>query len=531
MLFTSYRFLGFLALLFLAYYLLPRRWQWPLLLGASYVFYWIAGPENLVYILATTITTWFAACRIGKNAARQKIWLKDHKEMATKEVKKAYKEAQKRIRLRWLVCCLLLNLAILAVVKYANFAIDNLNGLMAAFGGTGRISFLGLALPMGISFYTFQSLGYLIDVYRGTVPAEENPFKFALFVSFFPQLIQGPISRFGDLSRTLYEEHAFDGRTVSRGLQRILWGYFKKMVIADRALAAVSTVISDPAVYNGMYAFAGMLLYTLELYADFTGGIDITIGIAETMGITVQENFLRPYFSVSLKEYWRRWHISMCSWFRDYLFYPVSVSAPMQKFAKFSRRHFGNTVGRRLPMYVSTFLVWLATGIWHGASWNFIVWGLLNWAVLMLSEELEPLYARFHARFPKIGRTQAYHVFQVARTLFLVCCLNLFDCYHSLADTFHTLLSMLTVRNGHVLWDGSLLALGLTGLDYGILAAGIVVMLCVSLAQRSGSVRDKIAARAYPVRFLVWYGLFLIVLLMGAYGIGYDASQFIYNQF
>lgn len=531
MLFTSYQFLGFLAVLFAAYYLVPKKWQWPLLLAASYVFYWIAGPDYLIYILATSVTTWFAACRIGRNADRQSAWLKEHKTELSREEKKAYKDAQKRVRLRWLVACLLLNLGILAVVKYTNFVISNVNGVLAAFGRTGQLSFLDLALPMGISFYTFQAVGYLIDVYRGTVPAERNPFKLALFVSFFPQLIQGPISRFGDLSQTLYGEHSFDRRTVSRGLQRILWGYFKKMVIADRVLAGVSTIIGDTAVYNGAYVFAGMLLYTLELYADFTGGIDITIGVAETLGVTVQENFHRPYFSKSLKEYWRRWHISMCSWFRDYVFYPVSVCKPMQKFSKFSRAHLGETVGRRLPLYISSFIVWLATGVWHGASWNFIVWGLSNWAILMISQELEPLYARFHKRFPGADGSWAYKAFQVARTFLLVCCLNLFDCYHSLADTFHMLSSMLTVRNWSVLWDGSLLELGLTGLDYGILAAGVAVLLGVSLAQRGGGVRERIAKRPYPVRFIVWYGLFLIVLLMGAYGIGYDASQFIYNQF
>ena len=530
MLFTSYNFWGFAALLIIAYYLVPKRALWPLLLAASYIFYFIAGPDYLIYILATTVTTWLTARVMGKNLDRQAQFLKEHRDQLTREEKRAYKEGRKRVRLRWFAACLLLNLGILAVVKYTNFAISNLNGLLGALGRTERLSFVTLALPMGISFYTFQAMGYLIDVYRGAVPAEKNPFRFALFVSFFPQLIQGPISRFGDLSETLYQEHTFQLKTVSRGLQRMLWGYFKKMVIADRVLAGVSTIIGDTAAYHGAYVFVGMVLYTLELYADFTGGIDITIGIAEALGITVRENFHRPYFSKSLKEYWRRWHISMCSWFRDYVFYPVSTSKAMQRFTKFSRKRLGDRVGRRLPVYVSSFAVWLATGVWHGASWNFIVWGLANFAVLMLSEELEPLYGRFHKRF-SVNGTLWYKIFRVGRTFLLVCVLNLFDCYRSLSDTFGMLASMVTARNWSVLWDGSLMRLGLTALDYGILAAGAALMLAVSLAQRVGSVRDKIAAKAYPVRFAVWYGLFLIVLLMGAYGIGYDASQFIYNQF
>ena len=529
MLFTTYEFMGFLAVLFLAYYLFPKKCQWPLLLAASYFFYFIAGADYLIYIMVTTLTVYFAARRIEKNADRQAAYLKEHKAELTKEEKKVYKESQKRIRLRWLVSCLLLNLGILAVVKYTNFFISNVNGILTSLGRTEQISFLSLALPMGISFYTFQTVGYLVDVYRGTVPAERNPFRFALFVGFFPQLIQGPISRFGDLSKTLYERHGFDAKTLCWGLQRVLWGYFKKMVIADRILAGVLTIVGDADAYGGAYVLAGMLLYTVQLYADFTGGIDITIGIAQALGIKVEENFNLPYFSRSLKEYWRRWHISMCSWFRDYIFYPISISRPMQRFTKFSKRRFGEKVGRRLPMYLSSFTVWLATGVWHGASWNFIVWGLGNWAILMASEELEPLYERFHHRFGAQGRL--YGVFQMFRTFLLVCCLNLFDCYSSLGETFKAFGSLFTVGNWNVLWDGSLMQLGLTMLDYGILAAGTALMLGVSLLHRTGSVRERIGRRAYPLRFAIWYGLFLAVLLMGAYGIGYDASQFIYNQF
>lgn len=531
MLFTSYQFLGFLAVLLIAYYLCPPRHQWKLLLAASYLFYWIAGPGCLPYILATTVTVYLAAREIELDRERQSAWLKRHKESLTREEKQAYKARRKRVRLRWLTGCLLLNLGILAALKYTNFAIFNLNGILTALGRTERLSFLSLALPMGISFYTFQALGYLIDVYRGTVPAEKNLFRFALFVSFFPQLVQGPISRFGDLSRTLCTEHPFQARRLCRGLQRVLWGFFKKLVVADRVLVAVNTLIGDPGTYRGAYALVIMLFYTLELYADFTGGIDITIGIAEALGITVEENFLRPHFSKSLKEYWRRWHISMGTWFRDYIFYPFSVSRFTQKLGKFTRKHLGERAGRRLPVYFASFVVWFATGVWHGASWNFIMWGLANWAVLMVSEELEPLYGKFHARFPKAGRSLPYRLFMVGRTLLLVSALKLFDCYATLGETARVFGSLFTARNWNVLWDGSLLALGLTGLDYGILAAGLALLVAVSLIQRGGSVRDRIAELPYPARFVLWYGLFLAVLLMGAYGIGYDASQFIYNQF
>ncbi len=530
MLFTSYGFLGFTAALFLLYYLLPKRCQQPLLLGASCLFYLAAGPGYILYILTTALTVWFAGVRMGKNAVEASAWLKEHKEELSREERKAYKEGRKRVRRRWLAGCLLLNLGILAVVKYLNFIIANWNAVLTAAGRTGQLSFFALALPLGISFYTFQAVGYLVDVYRGTVEAEKSPLRFLLFISFFPQLIQGPISRYGDLGKTLYAPHGFDAKQVSFGLQRMLWGYFKKLVLADRILAAVMTVVGDVGTYQGAYAAVGMLFYTVQLYADFTGGIDVTIGLAQALGITVKENFVRPYFSKSLKEYWRRWHISMCSWFRDYLFYPISTSGAMQRFTKFTRKRLGDKIGRRLPVYLSSFVVWFSTGLWHGASWNFIVWGLLNYAVLMLSEELEPLYERFHKRFAVKGKLW-YRLFQVGRTFLLVCVLNIFDCYATLGETVRAIGSVFTVRNWSVLWDGSLLKLGLTGLDYGILAGGCALMLGVSLVQRGGSVRERIHEKPYWARFVLWYGLFLAVLLMGAYGVGYDQSQFIYNRF
>lgn len=530
MLFTSYAFLGFLLVLFILYYLIPRRFQWMLLLFASYLFYFAANPVWLLYIMTTTITVYLAARRIDQIGILQSEYLKLHKAEMPKEERKAYKNSQKRKQRQTMAACLLINLGILAVVKYTNFAISNVNGILSAVGSDTRLDFWSIALPMGISFYTFQAIGYLIDVYRGVVSAERNICRLALFVSFFPQLVQGPISRFHDLAESLFARHAFDAQTVSYGLQRILWGYFKKMVIADRILAAVNTLINNTDSYQGAYVFVGMLFYALELYADFTGGIDITIGIAQTLGITVKENFIRPYFSKSIKEYWRRWHITMGTWFTDYIFYPISVCQPMLKFSRFSRKHFGEQIGKRAPVYLSSFVVWFATGIWHGASWNFIVWGLGNWLVIMISQELEPLYARFHARFHVAGKLP-YKIFQVIRTVLLMSCLRTFDCYRDVPLTFRMIGSIFTANNWHILWDGSLLHLGLSGLDYAILATGLMLLIVVSLLQRKCGVRAQIAAKPYALRFVLWYGLFLVVLLMGAYGIGYDASQFIYNQF
>lgn len=256
MLFASYSFLIFISILFIVYYLIPKKYQWVLLLCASYLFYFFAGPKYLIYIAVTTISTYIVSRKIGNLAQTQSRYLSEHKKELSRDEKKAYREMMKAKMQKWLLLCLFLNFGILAVVKYSNFAIANINYISRAFGGQGNLSFWNLALPMGISFYTFQTMGYIIDIYRGKYPPEKNIFKLALFVSFFPQLVQGPISRFDDLSQALFKEHSFDYKNLSFGLQRIMWGYFKKVVLADRILVAVNTLIKDPETYQRKIGFS-----------------------------------------------------------------------------------------------------------------------------------------------------------------------------------------------------------------------------------------------------------------------------------
>lgn len=530
MLFTSYEFIGFLILVFVLYYCIPKKWQWPFLLLASYVFYFLASPVYLVYITITTVTVYLAGLGIQKKRDAFQTAFAEKKAGLSRQEKKELKAGEQKRERRILIWGILFNLGILAVIKYTNFGIANINGILHAFGSGRALSFVNIMVPMGISFYTFQSLGYLIDVYRGKYAAERNVFKFALFVSFFPQLVQGPISRFDDLAKTLYTPHKADFQQISSGLQRILWGFFKKLVIGDRMLIAVNAIIHNPDVYQGGFVLAGMLFYALELYADFTGGIDITIGTAGVLGIRVAENFKRPYFSKNIKEYWNRWHITMGSWFTDYIFYPLSVSQPMLRLGKFTRKHLGTGMGKRIPVYLASFVVWFATGIWHGASWNFIVWGLGNFAVIMISQELEPLYGRFHARFAVKGK-RWYRLFEVVRTVLLMSCLRMFDCYRDVPLTFRMFGTMFTRFRLSELRGAAFLGLGLSAADYLILLLGCILLIGVSLRGRRGSVRKQISNRCLPLRFAIWYGLLLAVILLGIYGIGYDASQFIYNQF
>lgn len=482
--FTSFSFLLYIGIALALYYIIPRRGQWVLLLIASCGFYLYSGLDNFCFILLTTASTYGTARIVDRTQA-----LFDRKKAKQKSKK-------------WIWLCLGLNFGLLAICKV-------------------RFTFQNILLPMGISFYMFQSIGYVLDVYRGSIKAERNPFKFALFVSFFPQLIQGPISKYGKLVPQLFGEHPYNGKQVSFGLQRMLWGYFKKLVIADRIVVAV-LALRGPE-HTGLSFFVLTCFYAIQIYGDFTGGIDIAIGLSEALGIRLLENFVRPYFSKNIAEYWRRWHITLGEWMKEYVFYPVSVSTPMRKLSKSARKRWLK-FGKRLPVYAASFATWFCTGIWHGITPNFLLWGMMNCTIIVLSEELTPLYEKFHSHFGWKQKSW-YGAFEMLRTFLLMNLIRIVDLFPNVGEYFRLLCSLFSS------FRVPFLDLGLTGQDYGILICGVVLMLTVSLVQeRFGSVRELLWNRT-GLRYALTIGLFLVVLLIGNYGIGYDAGNFIYNQF
>lgn len=527
--FTSVSFLLFAALTLLLYFTVPKRGQWWVLLAASYVFYFFAGAEYLLFILYTTAVTYLTARLMQKRADAEEVTVAANREVWEKTERKAFRAREKKKRLHVLVLGLVLGFGMLAVLKYTAFVLTGVNSILSLFDA-GRVKIPSLLLPLGISFYTFQSMGYLIDVYRQKVKAEKNPARLALFVSFFPQLIQGPISRFGDLGEQLFTPHAFDGFHFRAGLSRVVWGFFKKLVIADTAMIGVRKLVENSADFTGVYVFLLILLYSAEIYGDFTGGIDITIGLSEMMGIRLAENFDRPFSSRSTKEYWRRWHITMGAWFTDYVFYPLSVSTSMQKLSKWSRKTLGEKIGKRVPVYLATVVTWFLTGLWHGAGLNFIVWGLLNCLVILVSQELQPLYNRFGARFPRLVASKPWEKWQMLRTFLLMGLIRSLDCYRDVPLTFRLWGSMLTAFNWGELFRGGLTSFGLSWADWGVILGGVLIIWIVSRLGKDKPVRERLAER--PVLLCAALcALTVVILLFGAYGIGYDASQFIYNQF
>ena len=367
---VSTGFLVFLLVGVIVYYLIPKKAQWAWLLILSYAYYLCSGYKTVVFILLTTIVTFTSGILLERTEDNLDKSLKA--DGLAREDKKALKEKAKIYKKRVVVLALLLVFGVLAVVKYHNFAIENVNGIIKAFGGNGRISTFTLLLPLGISFYSFQSISYVIDVYRGKVKACNNIFKYALFVSYFPQITQGPIGRYDRLAPQFLAEHKYDLAVIQHGLQRMAWGLFKKFIIADRAGVVSDLVFNNPGQYHGIYVIIGVLAYCAQLYGDFAGGIDMVMGASEMFGIHLDDNFRQPFFSHSIGEFWRRWHMTLGGWFRDYLYIPLG----------------GNRVSV-LRWCFNMFVVWLLSGLWHGAGWNFALWGLYFGAFLSAEKLIE----------------------------------------------------------------------------------------------------------------------------------------------
>jgi len=557
MLFTSSVFLLFLAIALAVYSLTPQKYRWFVLLVGSMTFYGFAGPRFLLYISATIVITYFCTmqvqhlrllrdARIAKavekntaetikypgQAAKDASGTAEDPAPTLKEIKRSIRDKAKTAARIWTTACLLLILGILVAVKYTDFAIANVNSVLGLLGLSREFGLLGLALPLGISFYTFQTVGYVLDVYREKANVETNPLRLALFVSFFPQVVQGPISRFGELSKTLYSGNPVNRHDLARGANRILWGFFKKLVIADRLWPALAFLAANPDEYQGIYYLFAIGLYALVLYCDFSGGIDIAIGAAELFGVRLPENFNRPFYSRSIQEYWQRWHMTMYSWFRDYVFYPMAASKRMLQFSKSARRVVGNDFAKRLPVHITLVCVWFLTGLWHGATWNFIAWGIANGVVLMISLELAPLYERFSARFPGVSGNRLYRCFQILRTFWLMNFIRSFDIYDGVRNTFGMMLSVFTNFSLRDFLTRGISDLSLPIADYFSAGAGLLVVFWVSwLGRGEVDYRDRLGGFAWGLRYAAVGMILFMTLVLGAYGHGFDARQFIYNVF
>lgn len=354
--FLSIPFWIFIFTLLIFYYVAPKKGQWCILLVGSYIFYLFAGYKTFVFILITTYITYNAGIYFGKVNRKYEKYIHDHPEL-TKHEKREIKADYNKNKLGALFVALIVCFGFLFLFKYFNILVG-IGQLFADIWHINNIfSGIDMILPLGISYYTFQAVGYVIDVYRNKYKPEENFFRYALFVSFFPQLIQGPISRYDDLCVQLYKERKFNYKDFTFGIQLMLWGYFKKFVISVRLTTIVSTIMLQPSSYPGLYIAIATLLGWLELYMDFSSGVDIARGASQMFGINMPQNFSQPFFAQSIGEFWRRWHITLNNWWRDYIFYPLTLSKKFNSMGKFFKKLWGSEIGKKMPVFFALIMV------------------------------------------------------------------------------------------------------------------------------------------------------------------------------
>lgn len=501
MLFNSIDFMIFFPVVVGVYFLIPRKARYLWLLFASYYFYMSWNPKYALLIACSTLVTYVS----GR--------LLDH-------LRKALPPAEGLIYQKWMVAaCLAVNLGILIFFKYSDFILNNLNHMLSVLGAAPVQRRFDILLPVGISFYTFQALGYTIDVYRGTVEAEKNLFRYALFVSFFPQLVAGPIERSGNLISQLNhveEIRLWDYERITGGAVLMLWGLFQKMVIADRAAVLVDAVYNHYWLYGSIELILATVLFAVQIYCDFASYSMIAVGAARIMGIRLMENFDTPYFARSVKEFWRRWHISLSSWFRDYLYIPLGGSRCSKP------RYYGNLM-----------ITFLVSGLWHGASWSFVAWGGLHGAYQVIGDRLGPVKRRIEDRLNVNRDCFSYRLGQVLVTFGFVNFAWVFFRAANLKEACGILGRIVTRWNPWVLSDQSLYRLGLDVTEVHILAVSLLVLFLVDRVKyKTGKTLDLfLREQVLWFRWLVLFALLFGIIIYGMYGPAFSAAAFIYFQF
>ncbi len=530
--YTSLNFAAFVIILYAAYYVFPRKYRWVVLLCGSAFFYVFAMKLYSVYILATISTIYLSARAIDKNNKATSLAVKENREIWTKDERKEFKRKSESKNKLILILTLFFNFGILAVIKY--------------FGDFfGAILGSGLILPLGISFYTFQSTGYLIDVYRENAEAESNPFKLALFISFFPQIIQGPIGEFNHLEKQLTEGHDLRWLDFKLGIELIVWGLFKKLIIADRAVTAISAFTANGGTekfphqgpYGGTAVLFVIILYALQLYADFSGGIEISRGVSRLFGIDIAVNFRRPYFATTLNDYWRRWHITLGAWMKKYVFYSLATSKTFlnlgKKLSKGNSDAFHKHLGKVLPPALATFVVFILVGIWHGSNLKYLAFGIWNGLVIMISLVFEPQFIRLRESLHIKPESIMHKIFQILRTFILVLIGYYFDVATNLSHAMEMLRDTVASQSIST-FLGEWRSLGLAADDYLILLVGTFILLYFSIRMEKEKVDSPGELMERHSGFLQWLVILIgiiLILIYGIYGPEYNPADFVYMQF
>ena len=505
MTFNSLQFLIFFPIVAVLHYVIPTKYRWIMLLAASYYFYMSWNP-SLVFLIAFTTAVSYAAALL------------------------MHRTENKRVKKTWLVITLIACLGVLFFYKYFNFLSSSVTGLLRLFRLPVEDHLLDLILPVGISFYTFQTLSYVIDVYRGSIEPERHFGYYALFVSFFPQLVAGPIERPQNLIPQLKAEHRFNTEDLKEGLKIVLAGFFKKVVIADQLATYVVAVYSEPEHATAPAIILGTVMFTFQVYCDFSGYTDIAVGCGRIMGIRLMQNFNLPYTSRTISEFWTRWHISLTSWFQDYVFYPLATNKKISKWArKLGRKYNNRRIGVMLPQFIALFITFFLSGLWHGAAWTFVLWGCIHGIYQIIGKLTErgrqKIWTKLHVNLD----SKAYHLWQTFVVFWLGVFALMFFRANSIADLGILLHNLFTRWRFVDIMDVMQID------EIGLLTSAVSI-LAMSLV-------DRLLVQGWPLRRLdsgagtllrVETAAFLLMAIAVSWTIlmaGDGAAAFIYFQF
>ncbi len=513
---VSLSFYILLAISLFAYYLFPKKYQWCVLLVSSVLFFCFAGtPWTILYPVISTVVTWYGGLKIQK-----------------------YKSEKVKSSKIWLWVTLTVNLGILAALKYANFFLSNAGVIHNLFANTQVSWSTHWIAALGISFYTLQIIGYILDCYWDVTTAQTNVFKLALYTMFFPQMVSGPISRYNQLSKELYAEHKFDIENIRSGVIRIILGTFKKLVLAENIAIILPKIFDVKYGKTGPIAFIGMILYVIQIYADFAGCMDIVIGAAHCFGVKMVENFNFPFSSRSIQEFWQRWHITLGLWLRDYIMYPLLRSKAWLKLTKSCKKKFGKKIAKKVPTHLAMLVLWFCMGLWHGGWWNFILEGIWFWAVIVIGDWCSPLFKKITSKFN--NENKLWICFQRLRTILIYSIGAIMFKSASVAESIKMLRNIfspfwiLDLSPIYSIYDSLMISDGIIKIiiDALVMVFAFSVFCLENAFEKKGKGLDK-ALKGKPILFQIMCLCVVVylILLFGVYGPGYNAADFIYGGF
>ena len=485
--YLSLSFVAFVAIAFLLYYIMPKYWRWCILLCASVVFYGLFNLKYLFFLLFTSLSTYLTALALGKTKLKKLL----------------------------VSLCILANAGVWFYIKELPWVLATATRVFAKLDMDFTAPSLSIIVPVGISYFTLQAIAYLVDVAKGKVQAERNPFKYLLFLAWFPAIVQGPISRYDQLTPQLVKGNKFSFDKTRDGLVLILFGLVKKMVIADRIGIFANYCFTNHADLQGVILYLGAIAYSIQLYADFSGCVDICRGVSSLFGVDLVDNFTRPYSSRSIKEFWGKWHISLSSWLRDYIYIPLG----------------GNRKGTFVK-YLNTLIVFLVSGLWHGAGFQFLVWGVMHAVYQIAGAITLPVRRKLKDKLDIRQDSFAERVLQVLVTFHLVALAWIVFRSSGLATALAYIKNMFAAAEPWVLFDGSIFKHGVSQNAFCILFLNIAGLFMIERKfKSSGETVTALTASHLIVRWFVYIVLIFNVLLFGVYGSGYDIAGFLYGGF